>query len=129
MNKRFNALCDLMIYHFCDLRRPITTGKSKFARSVKLLKDEGIIENRNDIGTIADEYNQALEEYVEEHIPEFTPQYDYWGAKCLDDHKAWNATKNGKFAGDAGGFYMLFDDFNALEEYTKEKQEEMTPAC
>lgn len=123
----FNALCDLVIYHYGDLLRPKQVGQTKFRKSVKLLKDAGIIQNRNDEGTIKEHYDSMLEEYALANLPdEFTPQYDYWGAKCIDNHKGWNATKNGKFAGDSSGYYMFFHDFESLEQYTLNL--ELTPA-
>lgn len=115
--KLFNALCDLMIYHYADLCRP-KKHLRKFSNSVALLKRYGIIKHREDTGTLREQYDKLLEEYVTETLPAaYRPDHDYWGAKCI---RLFG--QSGKlptmYAGDTCGFYMFFDNFAALEEYT-----------
>ena len=116
----FNALCDLVIYHFADVLRPEKTGSRKFAASVKLLVDRGIITGQDDTGSAQERYEEMVCEYALERLPDsFHRAYDYWGAACISDKD--KGIKDGLYAGDSHGQIMFFDDFDALEEYTNDK--------
>ena len=118
--KLFDALCDLCIYHYCDLRRPKTVGARKFAQSVRLLKQHGIIEDREDAGSVWERYDGMVEEYALDQLPGHIARYDYWGAKIITNDTGWNSPKTGLFAGDSAGHYMFFDSFEAMEQYANE---------
>lgn len=113
----FDALCDLMIYHYVDLRRPKKHPR-KFSHSVALLKRHGIIKHRDDTGTLREQYDKLLEGYVTEILPAaYRPDHDHWGAKCIRLYGQSGKTSS-FYTGDVCGFYMFFDNFAALEEYT-----------
>jgi hypothetical protein len=113
----FNDLAIVAIYHYADCN--VEPQARKAARRLKKL---GIITGIDDADTAYENYEEKVIEYATEHLPNrFNLQYDYWGAKCISDHKGWNATKNGLYAGDSMGRIMFFSSFEALKQYTQQK--------
>lgn len=120
----FDAICSLMIYHYCDLLWPEKIGEEKFAAAEARLVAEKITSGRDDEGSLYDKYCEMLEEYVGERLPKgWNPTYDFWGARCYSTYG--HGTKIGKYAGDSYSHYMLFDSFQALKSYTDELLEEI----
>lgn len=119
-NARFNALCDVVIYHFCDCMR-------KSGKSAKLLVKQGVMEDADDGEAAYTAYDEAVTEYMLDHLPDgFHRTYDYWGAPCITNAsytpKSDTDNPDGRVfaAGDTGGRIMFFDNFAALEEYTQD---------
>lgn len=115
--QQFDALCDLYVYHFCDMTWPKRVGQKKFRDSVRLLVRRGVIGGQDDTRRIRRMYEQMLVEYVQSVLPRvFVPMYDEWGARCF-------GMRGGKamswYAGDTSGDFMCFACFQSLVEYTE----------
>lgn len=121
--QQFDALCDLYIYHFCDVCRPKQVGQKKFRSSVRLLVRSGLIGSQDDVRRIGRTYERMLVEYVQSVLPRvFIPMYDAYGARCF-------GMRGGRplryYAGDSSGCFMCFDSFEALEDYTQRMVQEL----
>lgn len=118
----FDALCDLVIYHHCDLRRPEKVGEESFSLSVELLVSKGIIESQEDPGDVWGAYDGMVEDFALSALPDdFHPGHDFYGAKVITN--ATNGVSLGGpsevfFAGDDSGHYMYFDYFESMLDYT-----------
>ena len=124
---RFDALCKVVIYHFCDLMQ--TDGLND---AVKLLIDQKVMEDEEDAEAAYTEYDELVCEYMLGHLPDgFSRRHDYWGAPCITNVQTWNAPKhdnpdnpNGRvFAAGDSTRIMFFESFLAMQEYTQEKLE------
>jgi len=122
---RFNALCDVVIYHFCDLMHKAGDENSK---SAKLLVEQNVMEDTENGEAAYTEYEELLVEHALAELPDgFSKTYDYWGAPCISNKQGWNAPKHDNpegdrvfFAGDSTRI-MFFQNHEALVEYTTEK--------
>lgn len=124
----FNAMCDMVIYHVHDLLRPTQVNEEnpgKFERSIDLCVAEGLMEWDSETRSwvcgekLVGRYNSEVEAYAMEHFPdEYSPSFDYWGARCIK-HNARGSKGQHPFAGDGMYMYMLFDEHQAMVEYTE----------
>lgn len=122
----FNDLCHVVIYHFCDVCHKAGSERS---RAAKRLVERGIMSDTGDGEGAYAKYEEMVVEYgldaLNADLPEnYHRGHDYWGAVCLmlpDD-----STKDTSlpFAGDSCGRIMLFANFDALGQYTKEVVDE-----
>jgi len=117
----FNALCDVVIYHYCDVCRK---AGSEDSESAKMLVQTGYMDDTDDAAKAYQKYEHMVLEYALDHLPNgFRKRYDYWGAVCVTDYDGENAPKTDTlYAGDSIGKIMLFDNFAALEAYTQERR-------
>jgi hypothetical protein len=115
----FDALCDLMIYHYVDMCRPKWKGRAKFRRSVNLLKKLGVIESQDEPGKVWGEYEAWLADYVASRCPDHFMAVGYYGERGFARENE-KLGLQGLCVGDACGQYMFFDDSQALEEYVSQ---------
>jgi hypothetical protein len=123
----FNALCDVVIYHYCDVCRK---AGSEDSESAKMLVQTGYMDDTDDAAKAYQKYEDMVLEYALDHLPNgFRKRHDYWGAVCVTDYDGENAPKTDTlYAGDAIGKIMLFDNFAALEAYTQERCSDVVTA-
>ena len=115
----FNDLAVIVIYHFADV-----CYEKQAQKAARRLKRQGLIAGIDDAESAYEQYEQAVIEYAQEHLPsDYTFQYDYWGAKCFSNQKGWSSPKTGFFSGDSGGRIMFFSEYAAMEQYTAKKCE------
>lgn len=126
MNKEeielFNNLCNVMIYHFADVAH--TEGDEDSASQAALIK-EGIMKDEEDTEGVLKEYNNCVENWAQDHLTtDHGVDWDYWGGRCMKRER--ESTKNASlpFAGDNSGYFMLFDCFEAMKQYTEELPED-----
>lgn len=117
----FNDLANVVIYHYVDVRY-----EERAKESAKRLVEHGV-KNIDDINAAYEKYEDAVVDYALTFLPDgYDLTHDYWGAKCISNHKGWNAPKTGTlYAGDAYGQIMMFNNFDALVEYTNRIVEEI----
>tara|TARA_Y100000034_G_C6706173_1_gene311701 strand:+ start:143 stop:517 length:375 start_codon:yes stop_codon:yes gene_type:complete len=119
----FNALCDVVIYHFCDCMR---TAGDENSKSAKLLVARGIIAETDDASAAYDAYQAMVVEYALDNLPDgYELSADYWGAKCIKRPDQPTKDSSLPFAGSECGNIMWFDNYAALVAYT---DEQLTPA-
>lgn len=118
----FNDLATLSIYHYVD----VATKKKAKEAAERLFDKEKIdsddFDDRENGETAYSQYEKMVVEYAEDNLTkDYKLCHDFYGAKCFSDDRGWNAPKTGLFSGDSHGQIMFFENFEAMEQYTKEK--------
>lgn len=120
MNEQnFTDLAVISIYNYCDVLYE-ARAKAAFKRlyAAKVLGGD-FDEAGNDAYEL---YEAMVVEYAKERLPDnYTLQHDKWGAKCMSDHKGWNAPQFGLYCGSEMGRIMWFDSIAAMKEYTDDQ--------
>lgn len=119
----FNDLATLSIFHYVDVA---TKKKAKEAAKRLFKKNKIVSEVGNDAENAYSQYEALVIEYAEDNLPkDYKLCNDYYGAKCFSNAPGWNAPKTGLFSGDSHDRIMFFENFEAMEQYTKEKVAEL----
>lgn len=109
--KVFNALCNVVIYNYCDLLR-------KAGTSIRFLIKQGIMTNAQDAEAAYESYEAMVIDYALDKLPKkFKPTYGWYGERVITN-RGYGTRSGGYFRGDSDGHIMWFDRYEALIEYT-----------